>query len=153
MIQLPALSRKGFLYLPDALLGLLHLGSHAAGAVLLPPQFLFNPGNVGGIVLLISPEDGKLSVQLLMGSGKHIHLHPKGFQLPIPAPKLLTQLLSPAVEAVQVVMGLLQHEGRGSIVLFRLFRRLGQFFQGVQPDGDLHPPQLVLKLQIFFRFF
>ena len=153
MIQLPALSRQGFLNLPNPLLGLLYLSGDTAGSVLLTPQLLFNAGNVGGIVLLISPKDGKLSVQLLMGGGKHIHLHPKGFQLPVPAAQRLPQLLGPAVKAVQVVMGLLQHKGCGSVVLFRLFGCLGQLFQGVQPDGDLHPPQLVLQFQVFFRFF
>ena len=85
-----------------------------------------------------------------MSAAQHIGFQAKGFQLPIPGAEGLAQLLCLAVEAVQVVMGLLQHEGCGSMVLLRLLGGGGKLFQAVQPDGNLHAPKLVLQLQILF---
>ena len=85
-----------------------------------------------------------------MGGAEHIHLHPDGFQLLVPGVQGLGQLLSLTVEAVQIVMSLLQNEGGGGIVLFGLFRLGGKLFQGVQPHGHLHALQLFLQFQVLF---
>ena len=45
-------------------------------------------------------------------------------------------------------MSLLQNEGSAGVVLLRLFCSGGQLFQGIQPDGNLHPFQGVLQFQI-----
>ena len=85
-----------------------------------------------------------------MGSAEHIHLHPDGFQLLIPAVQGLGQFLGLTVEAVQIVMSLLQNKGGGGVVLFGLFRLGGKLFQGVQPHGYLHTLQLFLQFQVLF---
>ena len=104
--------------------------------------------DIGVVVFHIAPEDCHLALQLLMGGFQHIGLDPDGFQLPVLFPKGLTQFLGLGIEPVQIVMGLLQHEGGGSVVLLRFFGGGGELVQGVQPHGHLHPPELVLQLQV-----
>ena len=132
----------------NSLPGLVDLGHDAAGAVLLALEFFLNPGDVGVVVLHIAPEDSHLSVQLLVGALEHVHLQPHGFQVGIPGPETFTQFFRLAVKGIQVVMGLLQHEGSGLIVLLRLLGGCGELFQGVQPHGHFHALQFVLQLQV-----
>ena len=88
-----------------------------------------------------------------MGALEHGGLHPDGFQGPVLFPQGCAQLLGLTVQAVQVVVGLLQYKGCGLIVLLRLFRRGGEPVQGVQPHGYLHPLELLLHFQIFSGLF
>ena len=132
---------------------LLNLGGDTAVAILLPLQLLLNPGQVGVVVFHIAPEDSHLTFQLLVGGGEHIHLHPDGFQLSVPGAEGFPQVLCLPVEAVQIIVSLLQNEGSAGVVLFRLFCGGGQLFQGVQPHSHLHPLQGVLQLQILSGLF
>ena len=105
------------------------------------------------VVFQIAPQHRHLAIQLLVGGGQHIHFHPDGFQLSIPAAQGLAHFLCLAVELVQVLMGLLQNEGCGFIILLRLFGSGGELFQGIQPDGHFHALQFVLQVQILSGLF
>ena len=50
-------------------------------------------------------------------------------------------------------MGLLQNEGGRGIVLLGLLGGSGELVQAVQPDGNLHPLELVLQFQILSGLF
>ena len=152
-VQLPALFCECRFDFLNSGLRLVDLGHDAAGAVFLPFQFFLDPGNVGVVVLHISPKHGHLPVQLLVGSGEHIHFQSDGFQLAVPGAQSLPQLVCLTVQGVQIVMRLLQNEGRGRIVLLRLLGSGGKPVQRVQPHGHLHAFQLVLQFQIFFCLF
>ena len=88
-----------------------------------------------------------------MGSGEHIHFQSDGFQLAVPGTQSLPQLIRLTVQCVQIVVGLLQNEGRGRVVLLRLLGSGGKPVQRVQPHGHLHAFQLVLQFQIFLCLF
>ena len=148
--QLLPLLFQQLLDFSDPVVGLLDLGGNAAAAILLPLQLFLNPGDIAPIVIHIAPQNRHLAVQLLVGGAEHVHLHPDGFQLLIPAVQGLCQFLGLTVEAVQIVMGLLQNKGGGGVVLFRLFRLGGKLFQGVQPHGYLHALQFFLQFQVLF---
>ena len=79
-----------------------------------------------------------------MGGLEHIGLDPDGVQLPVLFPQGLTQLLRLGIELVQVVVGLLEDEGCGGIVLLRLFGGGGKLVQGIQPHGHFHALELIL---------
>ena len=137
-VQLPALFCECRFDFLNSGLRLVDLGHDAAGAVLLPFQLFLNPGNVGVVVLHISPKHGHLPVQLLVGSGEHIHFQSDGFQLAVPGAQSFPQLIRLTVQGVQIVMRLLQNEGRGRVVLLRLLGSGGKPVQRVQPHGHLH---------------
>ena len=153
IVQLPAFSRESRFNFFNSGLRLVDLGHDAAGAVFLPFQLFLNAGNVGVVVLHIAPKHGHLPVQLLVGSGEHIHFQTDGFQLAVPGTQSLPQLVCLTVQGVQIVVSLLQNEGRGRIVLLRLLGSGGKPVQRVQPHGHLHAFQLVLQFQIFFCLF
>ena len=153
IVQLPAFSRESRFNFFNSGLRLVDLGHDAAGAVFLPFQLFLNAGNVGVVVLHIAPKHGHLPVQLLMRSGQHIHFQADGFQFAVPGTQGFAQLVCLTVQGVQIVMRLLQNEGRGRIVLLRLLGGGGKPVQRVQPHGHLHALQLVLQFQIFFCLF
>ena len=72
------------------------------------------------------------------------HPAPGGVQLPVLFAELLRQIPGLGVQAVQLVVGLLQNEGRGGVVLLRLLRGGGEAVQAVQPHGHLHRTEGVL---------
>ena len=131
------------------LAGLGDLGLHTAGAVLLSPHFLLNPGDVASVVIHIAPEHRHLALQLLVGALKHGALHPNRFQFSVFFPEGLAQRLRLPVQPIQLIVGLLQYKGRRLVVLLRLFGGGGKPVQRIQPDSHLHPLQLLLQLQIF----
>ena len=137
----------------NSALGLLHLGGNAAAAVILTLQLFFDTGNVLVIVLHVAAQHSHLAVQLLMGGFQHVHLQAGSLQIAILLTKRLTQLLRLGVQAVQFLMGLLQHKGCRGIVLLCLFGRGRKLVQRIQPNSDLHTLQLVLQLQILLGLF
>ena len=145
--------RQLFLNLRDALLGLLNLGGDAAAAVLLPFELFLNPGDVGPVIVHVALKHCHLTVQLLVGGREHIGLQPDGFQFSVPVMEGLSQVLRLPVEGVQIVVGLLQNEGSGGIVLLGLLGGGGQLIQRVQPDGHLHALEFLFQFQILFCLF
>ena len=132
---------------------LVDLALNTAGPILLAPDFLLNAGNILIVVVHVAPEYGHLALQLLVGALEHGGFHPDGFQMAVLFPEGFPHFLRLAVEPFQIIVGLLQHKGRGSIVLLRLFGSGGELVQGIQPDGYLHPLKLFLQLQVFLRLF
>ena len=130
-----------------------NLALNAAGPVLLAPDFLLNAGHILIVVFHVAPEYGHLALQLLVGALEHGGFHPDGFQMAVLFPEGFPHFLRLAVEPFQIIVGLLQHKGRGSIVLLRLFCRGGELIQGIQPDGHLHPLKLFLHFQVFLCLF
>ena len=88
-----------------------------------------------------------------MGGTEHIGLDPDVFQFLVPGAQNRSQLLRLAVQSIQFIVGLLQHEGRRSVVLLRLLGCGRKLIQGVQPDSYLHALELFLQFQILFCFF
>ena len=88
-----------------------------------------------------------------MGAAQHIGLHPHGLQQAVLFPERPAQFLRLTVQAVQIVMGLLQYEGSGGVVLLRLFGGGGELIEGVQPHGHLYALELLLHFQIFLSLF
>ena len=116
-------------------------------------QLLLDSLEVPIVVFNISLKHGHLAVQLLVDAGEHIHLHPNRFQVCVTLAQCLTQIFCPAVQGIQVVMGLLQDEGGGNVVFLGFLGGGGEALQGVQPHGYLHAFELVFQLQVFFGFF
>ena len=146
-----------FLHFPfnavDAGAGLLHLGSNTAAAVFLTLELFLNAGDVLQIVFHIAPQHGHLTVQLLVGRLQHVHLQSGGFQIAVTGAQCLAHLLRLLVEAVQLVVSLLQHKRSGGIILLCFLRGSRQLVQRIQPHGDLHALQFFLQLQELLGLF
>ena len=130
-----------------------NLAINAAGAILLALDFLFDAGNIPVVVFHIAPEHCHLAFQLLVGALEHGGFYPDGFQCAVLFPQCFPHFLGLTVEAVQLIMGLLQDKRRRGIVLLRFLCRSGKLIQGIQPNGNLHALELFLHLQVFLCFF
>ena len=136
-----------------AVLRLLHLGCDATAAVIFILHFIPDTGNIGPVVVHIAPQHSHLAIQLLVGRFHHSNLHPGSFQLTVPLAQNLGATFRLGIQAVQILMGLLQHEGRRGKILFRLLCGFRKLFQGVHPDRYFYTLQFVLQLQIFLGLF
>ena len=134
-------------------MSLLDLGIDAAAAIVLTLQLFLNAGNIGIVVVHVTPQHGHLTVQLLMGGLEHIHFQANSFQFAVLSAKGFAHFFRVAVKTFQIIVSLLQHERSGCIVLFCLLSGSGELLQRVHPDSHFHALQFVLQLQIFLSLF
>ena len=106
------------------------------------------PPDVGFVVGFVAFEDRDAALHL-PDVGLELHQGvPQRLQGAVLPVQGLTQGLREAVEPVQGLVGLLQDEGRGAIVLLRLFGSGGQPVKGLQPHGDLQALELLAVGQV-----
>ena len=153
LIQILALLFQGFFNNGNSFPGLIDLIYNTAAAVFLTLEFFFDPCNVGMVIFQIALDHSHLAFQLLMVGREHVGFQTNGFQFSIPAAEGFTQLFCLPVQAVQIIMGLLQHKGGRGIVLFCLLGCRGQLVQGIQPDSYLNALQFLFQPQVGLGFF
>ena len=139
--------------LSNTLMGLLDLKDDAAAAAFVSLHLLIDAVHIITVVSDVAPENGDLTVQLLMGGIQHTDLDTDVFQLRIPATQDLGQILRLLIQPLQIVLGLLQHEGGRGIVLLSLSGIGRQLIQRIQPDSHLHSLKLFLQGQVLLCLF
>ena len=137
----------------DTLLCLFNLGKDSAVSVFLTLKILFDTLDVGIVVFHIAPQHGHLTIHLLMGCLHHADFQTHCFQFTVFFPQHFAHFFCLPVELFQILMSLLQHKGRGRVILLCLFRGSGKFFQRIQPDRHFDALQFILQFQILLCFF